>query len=85
MTPPSLTLEQLIAAANPYLPTDNSSTPDYETPIIIEQQLDVGGWSFKGVPHHIEKAIRIPYTYYDDHGVQVRDYLLIGYEGGGAY
>ncbi len=85
MPPPPLTLEELIAAANPYLPTANSTTPGYDPSIIIEQQLDVGGWNFKGVPHHIEKAIRIPYTYYDDHGVQIRDYLLIGYEGGGAY
>ena len=85
MPPPPLTLEELIAAANPYLPTANSTTPGYDPSIIIEQQLDVGGWNFKRVPHHIEKAIRIPYTYYDDQGVQIRDYLLIGYEGGGAY
>jgi hypothetical protein len=78
-----MALEDLITAANPYLPAGGS--PTYESPIVIEQQLDVGGWSFKGIPHHIEKAIRIPYTYVDDHGVLIRDYLLIGYEGGGAY
>ncbi len=77
------TLEQVIRNANPYiqLPGD----PRYENPIVIEQQLDVGHWNFKDVSHFIEKAIRIPYTYTDDNGVLIRDYLLIGYEGGGAY
>jgi len=78
------TLEHLIAAANPYLNAQTTG-PEYEPDLTIEQQADVGGWSFKGVPHHIEKAIRIPYTYTDGNGVEIRDYLLIGYEGGGAY
>jgi len=45
----------------------------------------VGNWNFKGVPHFIEKAIRIPYTYVDANNVTIQDYLLIGFEGGGAY
>jgi len=75
-----LTLKDVIDKANPY-----STSPTYQTDIVIEQQLDLGHWAFKDVPHYIEKAIRIPYTYTDANGVTIRDYLLIGYEGGGAY
>jgi len=50
----------------------------------VERQVDLN-WSFKGVPHYIERALRIPYTYTDENGVDIRDYILIGYEGGGAY
>jgi hypothetical protein len=50
----------------------------------VERQVDLN-WSFKGVPHYIERAIRIPYTYVDENGITIRDYILIGYAGGGAY
>ena len=73
----------IIADANPY--TVGLPDPVYENPAVIEQQFDSGNWNFKGVPHFIEKAIRIPYTYVDANNVTIRDYLLIGYEGGGAY
>jgi hypothetical protein len=89
-------LGRLIFLANPYtLTTYNLTAPaadgvapgaggmepdDTQT----EKQQDVQ-WSFKGVPHDIEVALRIAYTYTDQHGVKVRDYLLIGYAGGGAY
>lgn len=78
-----MNLVDTIKFANPY-----TDAPAYELApgdVVVEQQLDVGGWNFKGVPHHVEKAIRIAYTYTDDKGVKIRDYLLIGYEGGGAY
>lgn len=82
-----MTVDQVIDLANPYTFPHvlGPSTPVYEVDLVIEQQLDVGNWNFKGVPHFIEKAIRIPYTYTDAQGVKIRDYLLIGYEGGGAY
>jgi hypothetical protein len=51
----------------------------------VEKQLNLGTWTFKDTPHYIERAIRIAYTYTDAEGVTIRDYLLIGYEGGGAY
>lgn len=79
-----MAIQDTIEDANPYLVGTNPNL-QYENPIVVEQQLDVGNWNFKGIPHHIEKAIRIPYTYTDDNGVRIRDYLLIGYEGGGAY
>jgi hypothetical protein len=70
--------------ANPY--TDLPLNPPvFETPLVVEQQLDVGQWTFKGVPHEIEKALKIPYTYKDENGVEIREYLLIGFAGGGAY
>lgn len=75
----------VIDKANPYTNFPNVTPPVYDPNPIVEQQLDVGTWNFKGVPHHIEKAIRIPYTYVDTNGVTIQDYLLIGYEGGGAY
>jgi hypothetical protein len=78
-----LDLVNTINLANPY-----TTAPTYEAAnndVVIEQQLDVGNWNFKGVPHHVEKAIRVSYTYTDENGVKIRDYLLIGYEGGGAY
>ena len=54
--------------------------------VYTEKQLDVGSWTFKGAPHHIERAIRVAYTYTDvETGSTIRDYILIGYEGGGAY
>jgi hypothetical protein len=74
----------MLDAANPY--TDGLPPGNYDGPIIVvEQQLDAGMWSFKGVPHYIEKALKIPYTYRDANNVVIRDYLLIGFAGGGAY
>lgn len=73
----------VIDNANPY--TQGLPAPTYDPRPLVEQQLDVGNWTFKGVPHYIEKAIRIPYTYVDANNVTIQDYLLIGYEGGGAY
>jgi len=81
MPPPTCPLEYVIEKANPYTV---GAAPTYEDPIVVEVQKDVGNWYFKGVGHHVEKAIRIPYTY-TKNNVVIRDYLLIGYEGGGAY
>ena len=73
-------LGQLIIDENPY--TTSSSSPILSD--VIEVQGEPGTWPFKGSPHHIKKAIRITYTY-THNGHTVRDYILIGYEGGGAY
>lgn len=75
----------VIDNANPYTNFPSGTPPVYDPIPIVEQQIDVGTWNFKGMPHYIEKAIRIPYTYVDANGVTIQDYLLIGYEGGGAY
>jgi len=41
-------------------------------------------WTFKGTSHYIKKAIRIPYCFTDKDGQKVRDYILVGFEGGGG-
>jgi hypothetical protein len=60
----------------------------------IETHAEPGNWSFKGSPHYIERAVRIPYMYYKkesdkesdkEPAVLIKDYFLIGFEGGGAY
>ena len=51
----------------------------------IEEDVYVDGtWQFKGRSLRIAKAVRIPYTYQDEHGNIVKEYLLIGYEGSGS-
>lgn len=81
----SLNSLPMLDNANPYT-RDLPNPGNYESPVIVvEQQLDAGMWNFKGVPHFIEKALKIPYTYTDAHQVVIRDYILIGFVGGGAY
>ena len=75
---PAEKLGKLIIDENPYSPATTPEDP-------VEVQADLGTWQFKGVPHYIEKAYKIPYTYTDIHGVLIRDYILVGYAGGGAY
>jgi len=79
------TFQEVVEWANPYTPDLSYSTMQFDNPIIVEQQVHLGTWAFKGVPYYIEKAIKIPYTYIDAHGVTIEDYLLIGFAGGGAY
>jgi hypothetical protein len=84
---PPLTFEQVVKLANPYT-NYGSSGPGpmtFENPIVIEQQVHLGMWAFKGVPYYIEKALKIPYTYTTSAGEIIEDYLLIGFAGGGAY
>src|SRR6266849_2794971 len=54
----------------------------------VESQEYTGHWEFKGTPHTIRKAIRIPYMYYhagvNGANILVTDYLVIGFEGGGS-
>jgi hypothetical protein len=68
------------AAPNPV--KVNGMDPD---DLQVEKQADLGTWIFKGTPHYIERALRIAYTYTDANGVTIKEYLLIGYAGGGAY
>ncbi|HUO65506.1 MAG TPA: hypothetical protein VMT97_17445 [Terriglobales bacterium] len=77
MTPAQL--GKLIVDENPY----TSGTVTIED--VVEVQVELGTWPFKGTPHYIEKAIRVSYTYTDASLHTVRDYILIGLEGGGAY
>jgi len=78
-------LQDVVEAANPYTPNYPTQTMAFDDPIVVEQQVDLGMWTFKGVPHYIERALKIPYKYQDEHGVDIEEYLLIGFAGGGAY
>ena len=49
---------------------------------IEETTYASGSWQFRGRALRVAKAIRISYTYQDRHGNIVKEYLLIGYEGG---
>jgi hypothetical protein len=57
----------------------------------IEHNEKPGSWKFKYADHYIQRALRIPYMYYKQsefnkaEGVLVRDYFLIGFEGGAGY
>jgi hypothetical protein len=81
-------LGELIFKANPYKLKPADREPDGN-----EVQLDGGieadeyglTWAFRGGSFRIAKVLRIPYTYKDKHGVKVRDYLWIGYEGAGGH
>ncbi len=73
-------LFKLIGDENPYAASTTVQLDD-----VIEVQTELGTWQFKGTPHFIEKALRISYTYSDVTGHTIRDYILVGYEGGGAY
>ena len=60
-------------------------------PAEAEMQEGPGRWNFKYGEHYVQRALRIPYMYYRKsevdatQGMLVRDYFLIGFEGGGAY
>jgi len=59
----------------------------------VEYQEKPGTWSFKGQTHALARTARIPYWFYwVNHNapaktppIKIRDYFLIGFEGGGAY
>jgi len=55
--------------------------PDWILEIEEDSYVD-GVWQFRGRSLRIAKAIRIPYNYLDEWGNLVREYLVIGYEGG---
>ena len=56
-----------------------------------EMHEKVGQWKFKYAEHYVARAIRVPYMYYKpstsfpSQGVLVKDYFLIGFEGGMGY
>jgi len=78
------TFQDIVEASNPYTPGYPGKKMKFDN-LIVEQQVEVGTWEFKGVEYYIEKAIKFEYTYEDEHGVQIRDYLIVAYPGGGAY
>lgn len=50
-----------------------------------------GQWKFKYADHYVNRAMRVPYMYYQKSkadpkvGILIRDYFLIGFEGGAGY
>jgi hypothetical protein len=81
----------------PTVPVEDQNGPKVEGLLYlldtsgIEQHEEPGKWHFKYAEHHVERAVRIPYMFYkrtendDKKAVLVRDYFLIGFEGGGGY
>jgi hypothetical protein len=58
----------------------------------IEYQEKPGVWTFKGQSHALARSARIPYWFFwrNDTApsapvIPIRDYFLVGFEGGGAY
>ena len=76
-------LGQLIFDENPY--STQASPKQFEV-MLNETEMSYRGmqWYFKNGSNYVAKALRIPYCYKDKDGHEIRDYLLIGYEGGGA-
>ena len=74
-------LGQLIFDENPYSP--QVSPKQFEV-MLNETEMSYRGmqWYFKNGSNYVAKALRIPYCYTDKDGHVIRDYLLIGYEGG---
>jgi hypothetical protein len=90
-------LGNLIFSLSPYaFQPDPNGKKDLVTiaPDGVEYQEKPGNWYFKGATHNIARSVRIPYTFYWANEqankktppvVEVKDYFLIGFEGGGAY
>ena len=79
-------LEELIQKLTPY-PGGSDYEIDHEG---VEYHEKPGGWNFKGIPHGVARAVRVPYTFYwfneaTKSTVEIRDYFLIGFEGGAGY
>ena len=80
-------LGEYIIKANPYTKKKNPNDP-HPTPMDpmldgTEQDYYVVLWYFKNGSYRIGKALRIPYCFKNDEGQDVRDYILVGYEGAG--
>ena len=74
-------LGQLIFDENPYFKPPKKPKLILEETEVAYRDLE---WYFKNGENYVAKALRIPYTYTDDRGHEIRDYLLIGFEGGGS-
>jgi len=53
-------------------------------PMLAETEKDYQAieWKFKTATHRVAWSLRIPYCFTDKYGQTVREYLLIGFEGG---
>jgi hypothetical protein len=75
-----------IARANPYKLNPGDPEPDHMDIMLDETEKDNYGatWYFRKGEHRIAAALRIPYCFKDKFGQEVRDYLLVGFEGMGS-
>ena len=74
-------LGQLIFDENPYAAPPKKLKLILDETEVAYRDLE---WYFKNGSNYVAKALRIPYIYTDENGREIRDYLLIGYEGGGG-
>jgi hypothetical protein len=51
----------------------------------VERDEQPANWYFKGGANRVVTSLRIPYCAKDEFGQLYMNYLLIGFEGGGAY
>lgn len=80
-------LGQLIFDSNPYVKATGAPPHKKQQEFMFDAvEVDYRSyqWTFKGGSSYIQKALRIPYCYIDDDGIEIRDYLLVGFEGGGG-
>ena len=82
---PPLDLGELILKANPYKLKPSDSAPSgFELMLDdTEKENYSATWSFRGNSLRIAKAIRVSYCFKDADGVEIKEALLIGYEGAG--
>ena len=76
-------LGQLIFDETPY----STQVPPKQFEVMLDEtEVDYKAleWYFKNGDNYVKKALRIPYIYKDANNHVIRDYLLIGYEGGGG-
>ena len=81
-------LGKLIFDANPYIKA--TGMPPHKVALEFmfdETEIDEKGnqWNFKGASSYVGTVLRIPYCYKNADGLTIRDYLLVGFEGGGGY
>lgn len=51
----------------------------------VERDQQPALWYFKGGSNRVVTSLRIPYCSKDEYGQMYMNYILIGFEGGGAY
>jgi hypothetical protein len=75
-----------IAKANPYKLNPGDQEASNFNLLLDHVEKDQYGaeWHFRYHEYRIRAALRIPYTFTDKNGQEVRDYLLVGFEGMGG-
>jgi hypothetical protein len=83
-------LGEWIFKANPYTRrTTHDGRPVNDEILLcldrVERDQQPTNWYFKGSNNRIVTSIRIPYCSKDEFGQMYMNYIVIGFEGGGAY